>query len=256
MLVGVDRWGQPTRTVGLLMEGQHPTLQHTLAGRAVSITSPLAINGSALIYRWTRDAVLEPFALDGGPIYHRDTVSTSQVHLIPEEAYKLDPGIKSRLQSGATGFDCVPPEAESATEEEMDAETRVGPRLCSWALHSGTVVLEPPDDGKWGLWAIAIAVGLQESPVLQLVIEATCAAPALVPNADAPSCREGSTILSGNHCTPSCAQGYTAVENQLACQDGTMTPSTFSCEEDPCLAPEDGGNRSSPTCLEGAVLDA
>jgi len=51
------------------------------------------------------------------------------------------------------------------------------------------------------------------------------------------SCAEGAFVSHGRTCTSQCAAGYNPTISSLDCDDGSLKPSSFTCEEAPCLLP-------------------
>eukprot|EP00434_Breviolum_minutum_P007072 symbB.v1.2.006239.t2/scaffold370.1/size393101/5 len=80
-----------------------------------------------------------------------------------------------------------------------------------------------------------------------------CTAP-LVEGAADPACAEGFNIGSGDVCTASCQPGYEASPAKLQCMATALTPSTFSCRPQSCMAPDNIWNAATPACAEGQVI--
>lgn len=80
---------------------------------------------------------------------------------------------------------------------------------------------------------------------------ASCAAPGTIANAKAVSCREGSSIHSGNGCTLDCLSGYTPTHTSpLPCSFGNLViPDNASCVEASCTLPSDVQHMISGACL-------
>merc|ERR1719502_417586 len=76
---------------------------------------------------------------------------------------------------------------------------------------------------------------------------------------DSSACGDGSSI-SGNDgtCVPSCGTGYTLVGSKMTCNNGTLSPSTFSCLEDcslPTIADSSACGDGSSIAGTGATCD-
>eukprot|EP00439_Symbiodinium_sp_Y106_P044263 s621_g5.t1 len=81
----------------------------------------------------------------------------------------------------------------------------------------------------------------------------SCSAPSVL-GASNPSCVEGNIIVHGGMCTARCAEAlFTATEPTLRCQDGVLTPSTFSCAP-PCFLSEAPEQAALPPCAEGLSI--
>eukprot|EP00931_Biecheleriopsis_adriatica_P037665 TRINITY_DN21601_c0_g1_i1.p1 TRINITY_DN21601_c0_g1~~TRINITY_DN21601_c0_g1_i1.p1 ORF type:complete len:552 (-),score=45.75 TRINITY_DN21601_c0_g1_i1:357-2012(-) len=88
--------------------------------------------------------------------------------------------------------------------------------------------------------------------------ETPCTAPTVTNQSSAGACSEGTSINSGSACTAQCFSGYIPSITSLACDKGTLTPSTFMCLEapPPCTAPTVTNQPSSGACVEGANIDS
>jgi len=77
--------------------------------------------------------------------------------------------------------------------------------------------------------------------------EDPCDAPSGIEDGATQSCKEGKVISSGDSCTTQCASGYTPSKSTLACSLGKLSPSTYSCNPDPCVLPQ-FSNRKGNGC--------
>lgn len=68
--------------------------------------------------------------------------------------------------------------------------------------------------------------------------EDPCDAPSGIEDGAAQSCKEGKVISSGDSCTTQCASGYTPSKSTLSCSLGKFSPSTYSCNPNPCALPQ------------------
>lgn len=83
-----------------------------------------------------------------------------------------------------------------------------------------------------------------------------CAAPTWVKNAIAPACAEGSHVLHGSTCAPTCKTGYIASAAVLSCQFGMLSPPDFVCTPMACGVKEGwilNQDRKGP-CKEGDLI--
>eukprot|EP00930_Biecheleria_cincta_P084475 TRINITY_DN7393_c0_g1_i2.p1 TRINITY_DN7393_c0_g1~~TRINITY_DN7393_c0_g1_i2.p1 ORF type:complete len:1438 (+),score=201.48 TRINITY_DN7393_c0_g1_i2:125-4438(+) len=64
------------------------------------------------------------------------------------------------------------------------------------------------------------------------------------------ACKERN-VNSGGKCTSSCQPGYSPSVAELSCTAGKLTPQVFTCNPDPCNAPQ-VANAPTPSCRNGA----
>lgn len=60
----------------------------------------------------------------------------------------------------------------------------------------------------------------------------------------------------GTTCMTQCEDGYTPTVAELRCAAGTLAPTTFSCSENPCDAPDGIQNGANQLCREGRTLQS
>lgn len=68
------------------------------------------------------------------------------------------------------------------------------------------------------------------------------------------TCQEGPSISSGTTCTANCQPGYVPDISLLQCQTGSLTPPTYRCMGQPCMAPSNVPDAPSVPCVEGALI--
>ncbi|CAK9084882.1 Uncharacterized protein SCF082_LOCUS40245 [Durusdinium trenchii] len=86
--------------------------------------------------------------------------------------------------------------------------------------------------------------------------ELSCPVPTGIPDAaDLPCQGIQASIASGSFCTPQCRVGLESSEPVLACIRGDLQPSSFSCINPDCVAPN-VSQAQQPSCLEGFVVPA
>ncbi|CAK0906155.1 unnamed protein product [Prorocentrum cordatum] len=143
---------------------------------------------------------------------------------------------------------CVAPRdienAEGVTCEEGATIEAAG--TCTAACQAGFL----PDEAS-----LACSRGELRPPMF-VCREKTCAAPASVENAEGVPCQEGAVIDSGGNCTALCQEGYAPDVKSLACSRGELTPASFECVEQGCMAPGDIEDAADAPCEEGATIEA
>lgn len=82
------------------------------------------------------------------------------------------------------------------------------------------------------------------------LIATNCSAPEGIAGAASPPCAQGDIVDDDSVCTPSCTAGFVPSHTSLACYQGVLTPSSFSCEPAPCAAPV-GVQHAAGPCAEG-----
>eukprot|EP00928_Gymnodinium_smaydae_P027534 TRINITY_DN21270_c1_g7_i3.p1 TRINITY_DN21270_c1_g7~~TRINITY_DN21270_c1_g7_i3.p1 ORF type:complete len:1400 (+),score=149.64 TRINITY_DN21270_c1_g7_i3:206-4405(+) len=85
-------------------------------------------------------------------------------------------------------------------------------------------------------------------------IQGLCSMPLDIVHAADPPCKEGFKLQDRQVCSPQCVQGYHPSVVSLSCAATVMSPKTFTCLGNPCLAPLNVANAMRPSCSEGASV--
>lgn len=241
LLIGINRWGQQSRSYCVVLEGEHPAAVTQVGRRALNISSPRA--NSTILFRWALGDL--PDLTSAGAVVQLQPNFQSIT-----SAYALTSPVHNRLMPQGTPYNqCLAPQGQELLDELAGV---VGMRLCS---SEGPLELHAPDHQRWTLWAAIYGKGLAMSPVVTHLVEPQCLVPNDIRFANTPACAEGDAIDSGATCSPSCFAGYTPTFSSRTCTGGRPSSVAFACEESACNAPVDVGNVSAVSpCVEGSTL--
>jgi len=91
------------------------------------------------------------------------------------------------------------------------------------------------------------------TPSTFLCLEDPCPVPVGVSHAASP-CGADTSIQHASSCITRCDVGYSPSVDLLNCSLGTLSPSTFTCSENPCAAPSGIHHAAAPSCAHGSSL--
>ncbi|CAK9055350.1 unnamed protein product [Durusdinium trenchii] len=285
LLTGVNRWSAETRSAALLLIGTESSPSVVHVGRSLLVDTAAGGGNSTLYFKWLQGTITSSFGADllqaQSEVTHlseafqvhpaatlHDASDTSRClvsdsnDLVSQKQFctslgplTLDIPTSQRwslwVTAGSDGLAAadarlVTVERPCAAPQDV-AYARTISCMEGSLIESGTACSTICQEGYSPTVAQLQCSQGQLSPPQFACAEDSCSAPPNVNYSASSACLEGNDVAPGGVCTAQCEAGYAPSVQSLGCSRGRLTPSSFSCQEASCQAPE-VLHAASPAC--------